>query len=394
MKNLLYLVVVLLWYPPIYGGVPIGLILFATLAIGNFDYIIAVIRNNKKHFILFVLFFLSSILSRLFQVLNFGFTHLTAELYIFVMYAVIPLFVFYITSNIKSKVKVERISLVFILSVLMTAYSSILSDVGFNVFDFDRESRMSLSFVKNDIAPTTFSVLLISAQFLLLTILDVKKVFNFIILLFIVLAQLLLATRFAIAGSLFILVVLTARSLKLTTVVPLISGVAVVYALITNVISKNERLQHRMMLSVDLESLSQDESLGTRLFLWSEAIEIAKSAPLGRGYMYFVNNYGKIGNNGREKGWNTHNEFLLHLVGGGWLQLLFLVMILRQLVARIYSISFQWALAAIGLIFFSWFFDTVSNNPGSLNSFYIVFMIFGLLISNYDSENIKTRENL
>lgn len=387
MKNLIPILIAILWYPLVILSLPIIVLVFLIFSLVNHKAILKSISINKKYLRYFIIFLISGSISFTYNLIDKGLINFKAEFFILWMNIVIPFLVFYCA--LLTKEHSRLIGSFFVLFILLSSFSVVVSQVGLNFFDFDRELRLNLFLVRNDIAPTTYSLLLSAAIFIVIYVLDYNVIYTWISLGLLLFFQFLLATRFAIAGSLFLVFLHLIRGISIKNIISFISGIGILIFVTFSLLHNNDRLNHRLSLALSVEDVLRDESLVTRLYLWNEAIQIAQKSPLGNGYMYFVSRYGKIGEFGVEKGWNTHNEFLLQLVGAGWIHFIILLWGLFFLLKTVWRYSRKVSIALIILLFCSWFFDTASNNPGSINSFYIYYMCIALILCKHDSKIIE-----
>ena len=342
--------------------------------------------NNKNLNQLLLTYFLISLIIFFFQLLDRGFKNFQAEFYITIMNIFVAPLVFYMTFSFRNKNDLKTISKMITFFCFVSSFAVLYNQVGLDFNSFDREGRVFLPFINNSIAPTTFSIVILFGFYIHFLTKNLNtKVYTFLISIGYIFIIYLLATRFTLFAGLLILILLINKYINWKILIFFPFLFIIIQQLLEN-FSFNERLVYRLSNITTFEGLIQDKSLLVRVSLWIEALDIIINNPLGKGYMYFVENNGTRSTLGFWKGLNTHNEFLLQVVANGWLIIITLGLIIRKFFKIILVENKLYLIGLIAAFFIPAMFDTFSNNPGSINAFPMLFLVLGLTLNkiHYD----------
>lgn len=397
MKNILTIIFLsTLWYPPIFKFFPQNIILTIFICTLFFkDLVKNIYLNYKSLNRLLLIYFIISFLIFIVQTFERGFKNFEAEFYITIMNSLISPLVFYITFSFNKRKDIKMLSKMITFFCFVSSFFILYSQVGLDFNLFDREGRVFLPLINNSIAPTTFSIVILFCFYIHFISQNLfSKVYVLLVSLGYIFILYLLATRFSLFGGILILIVMLNKyfNWRYLILFPLIF--LITQQSLEN-FSFNERLVYRLSNITSFEGLIQDKSLLVRFGLWIDALDIIINNPLGKGYMYFVENHGTRTSFGFWKGLNTHNEFLLQVVANGWIIIIILSLLIRKFFKIIYNKNKLYMIGLLGAFFIPAMFDTFSNNPGSINTVPLLFLVLGLTFNkiNYDrrdNQKIKT----
>jgi hypothetical protein len=395
MKYLKYLLFVFVWYPPLYGIIPLNVLIIV---------LILLIYPNRvfKYFYYspisrkFYITYASVLLLILMYQIVFDLSgSVINDIYINIINAVIAPLLYVIILNEYKSARLKTSLYLLSYFTISIAFISIYNQTGIDIFSFDRDMRVSLPFINNTIAPTTFSIVLIFILATLIVKSEYLTRINYIILIVTyVLLIYFMSTRFIFVTLLTIFAIrftytFIVESYFFKTAMLLSVALLTLY-LSDELLTINSKTMSRIDTLTEIDSIKSDESFATRVFLWSRALEISKNMPLGYGYSNFHKENQEFHAILGYRGLNTHNEFLLILIGSGWIGLLITgIFYYKLLLSTIKNSGYTVFLIVSTVILITGFFETYSNNIGSINITPILILFVGVSTINIQSYNKK-----
>lgn len=315
--------------------------------------------------------------------------NITSESFIFITNFIAAPFLFFFISTEKD-LNITLLIRIMTIFTLIVVGGAIINKVGYSFNQFDAQNRIQLPFTVNTMASTSISLVLSFCFALNMLILYIhkKKLITTILLFLLGFEIYLMSSRFAILIILFSILHLIInnnirKKYKIALVIPIILVMLITVSNMST-INVNNRFLTEIKTFKKITDPLGDTSLAIRVGLWFKAVEDIKQNPIGYGYLRFVYNNTELDPVLGMRGFNTHNELLLQLLGIGWFPtILLIIFFFRASIEIILRIGYNYYLPFLVALVISATFETFSNNPNSINAMPLVMFSLGVYMNDY-----------
>lgn len=391
-KTLLYSIIgIFIWYPWFFGKIPFIYLLVTLLLFYKVFYDKRIFIPNELFTITRLILWLSIIafLSFIYQTISGLNSNLKVELAVFTTNFLLAPLIFLFVATEK---KINIILLIRVLSIttLIFVLMAISRDVGFNLNNFDAQSsRFRLFFANSSLASTSIALPLtyIFAANVYILLSYHKKIKTIVILFFVILSIYIASSRYAILIVLLTGVYYLLYSLKRYNIKAFIGFGIVVLILSMGINIATFNVNDRFLSEVQsFEKVSDplaDKSFLIRFNMWMYAVQDISNHPFGYGYSRFVDAHFEIHPTLGKRGFNTHNEWLLQLLGIGWFgTLIFIAFLFSLFKFSISKLGINRIMPFMIVFIISTMFETYSNSPLSINIYPTFYFLMGILVNS------------